>query len=69
MKKRTDEELAQIVTEYIEKCHSPVTRNKIKIATGINNTRLDELEELGLVKLPAKVYPGSNSRTWRWYKT
>ena len=45
------------------------TRNRIKIATGINNHRLDELEEMGLIKLPPKVKPGMHSKTWRWYKT
>ena len=45
------------------------TRNRIKIATGINNRKLDELEQLGLIKLPPRVKAGMNSKTWRWYKT
>lgn len=68
-KGRTPEELAQVVNDYIAKCYNPVTRNKIKIATGISNVKLNELEQLGLVKLPEKIKPGMNSPTWRFYKT
>jgi hypothetical protein len=68
MKKRTVEELAEIVNNHMQKFEN-TTRNGIKIATGINNHKLDELEALGLIKLPPKVKPGMNSRTWRWYKT
>ena len=68
MKKRTEEELAKIVNDYMQK-YENTTRNRIKIATGINNHRLDELEEMGLIKLPPKVKPGMHSKTWRWYKT
>jgi hypothetical protein len=68
MKKRTVEELAEIVNNHMQK-YENTTRNGIKIATGINNHRLDELEALGLIKLPPKVKPGMHSRTWRWYKT
>jgi hypothetical protein len=53
MKKRTFEELAKIVNDHIEK-YENTTRNGIKIATGINNHKLDELEALGLIKLPPK---------------
>jgi hypothetical protein len=68
MKKRTFEELAKIVNDLIEK-YENTTRNGIKIATGINNHKLDELEALGLIKLPPKVKAGMHSKTWRWYKT
>jgi hypothetical protein len=68
MKKRTVEELAEIVNNHMQK-YENTTRNGIKIATGINNHKLDELESLGLIKLPPKVKPGMHSRTWRWYKT
>jgi len=68
MKKRTVEELAEIVNNHMQK-YENTTRNGIKIATGINNHKLDELEALGLIKLPPKVKPGMHSRTWRWYKT
>lgn len=68
MKKRTYEELAKIVNDYMIK-YENTTRNRIKIATGINNRKLDELEQLGLIKLPPKVKAGMNSKTWRWYKT
>jgi hypothetical protein len=68
MKKRTVEELAEIVNNHMQKFEN-TTRNGIKIATGINNHKLDELEALGLIKLPPKVKPGMHSRTWRWYKT
>jgi hypothetical protein len=68
-KGRTQEELAQVVIDYMAKCHEPPTRNKIKLATGIGNVKLNELEELGLVKLPDKIKPGMNSPTWRFYKT
>jgi len=68
MKKRTVEELAQIVNQHMEK-YENTTRNGIKIATGINNHKLDELESLGLNKLPPKVKAGMHSKSWRWYKT
>lgn len=68
MKKRTFEELAKIVNDHMEK-YENTTRNGIKIATGINNHKLDELEQLGLIKLPPKVKAGMHSKTWRWYKT
>jgi hypothetical protein len=68
MKKRTVEELAQIVNGHMQK-YENTTRNGIKIATGINNHKLDELEALGLIKLPPKVKAGMHSKTWRWYKT
>jgi hypothetical protein len=68
MKKRTVEELAQIVNTHMQK-YENTTRNGIKIATGINNHKLDELEALGLIKLPPKVKAGMHSKTWRWYKT
>ena len=68
MKKRTFEELAKIVNDHIEK-YENTTRNGIKIATGINNHKHDELEALGLIKLPPKVKAGMHSKTWRWYKT
>lgn len=68
-KGRTPEELAQVVKDYIAKCHQMPTRNKIKMATGIGNVKLNELEALGLVELPEKVKPGMNSPTWRFYKT
>ena len=45
MKKRSFEELAQIGNQHIEK-YEDTTRNRIKIATGINNHKLDELEAL-----------------------
>ena len=67
-KKRTKEELAEVVNEYMKK-YENTTRNKIKTATGINNRRLDELDALGLIKLPSKIKPGMHSSTWRWYKT
>jgi predicted PolB exonuclease-like 3'-5' exonuclease len=66
--KRTDQELAKIVNDYIEK-YPNTTRNRIKIATDINNYKLEDLEALGLIKLPKKVKPGSHSKTWRFYKT
>jgi hypothetical protein len=68
MQKRSDEELAKIVNDYMEK-YKDTTRNRIKIATGIHNHRLEDLEALGLIKLPAKVKPGMHSKTWRFYKT
>jgi len=68
MKKRSFEELAKVVNDHIEK-YEDTTRNRIKIATGINNHKLDELEALGLIKLPPKVKAGMHSKTWRWYKT
>ena len=68
MKGRSPEDLAKIVNEYIEK-YPNTTRNKIKMATNINNYKLEELESMGLIKLPPRVKPGSNSSTWRFYKT
>jgi hypothetical protein len=64
---KTNEDLAIIVKEYMEK-YQTTTRNKIKIATGISNYKLNELEELGLVKLPPKLKAGMNT-PWRFYKT
>lgn len=66
--KRTNEELAKIVNDYIEK-YPNTTRNRIKMATNINNYKLEDLETLGLIKLPQKVKPGTHSKTWRFYKT
>ncbi len=68
MKARAPEELAKIVNDYIDK-YPNTTRNKIKIATSINNYKLEELEQLGLIKLPDRVKPGGHSSTWRFYKT
>jgi len=68
MQKRSEEDLAKIVNDHMEK-YQDTTRNRIKIATGINNYKLDELERLGLIKLPPKVKPGMHSKTWRFYKT
>ena len=68
MKKKTDKELAQMVNEYMSK-YKDTTRNRIKVATGINNYRLEELETLGLIKLPPRIRPGMHSKTWRFYKT
>ena len=67
-KGRTPEELAKIVNDYMEK-YENTTRNRIKNALGIHNHKLEELEQLGLIKLPPKVKPGANSPTWRFYKT
>ena len=64
MQKRSEEDLAKIVNDHMEK-YQDTTRNRIKIATGINNYKLDELERLGLIK----VKPGMHSKTWRFYKT
>ena len=68
MKGKSPEELAKIVNDYIGK-YPNTTRNRIKIATNINNYKLDELEGMGLIKLPPKVKPGANSNTWRFYKS
>ena len=68
MKKKTDKELAQIVNDYMSK-YKDTTRNRIKVATGINNYRLEALETLGLIKLPPRIRPGMHSKTWRFYKT
>jgi hypothetical protein len=65
---KSNEELAQIINDYLVKAEGDMTRNRIKSATSINGAKLDELEELGLVKLPKKVRPGANSKTWRSYK-
>ena len=64
---KTNEELAVVVKDYMEK-YQDTTRNKIKLATGISNYKLNELEDLGLVKLPKKLKSGMNT-PWRWYKT
>jgi hypothetical protein len=68
MRKRPHEELAKIVNDHIKKYDSK-TRNDITIGTGINTQKLNELEQLGLIKLPPKVKAGMHSKTWRWYKT
>jgi hypothetical protein len=39
------------------------------MATNINNYKLEELENMGLIKLPPKIKPGKHSTTWRFYKT
>jgi len=66
--KKTNEELAKIVNDHMEK-YPDTTRNRIKMATNINNYRLEDLEALGLIKLPQRVKPGAHSKTWRFYKT
>jgi hypothetical protein len=67
MHKKTNEEFAVIVKDHMEK-YQDTTRNKIKIATGISNYKLNELEDLGLVKLPPKLKAGMNT-PWRNYRT
>lgn len=67
-KRKTVEDLVQAVKDHMEK-YPNTTRNRIKQATGINNRRLDELDAMGLIKLPPKIKPGMHSTTWRWYKT
>jgi len=67
MKGRPPEELAKIINDYIDK-YPNTTRNRIKIATSINNYKLEELEKMGLINLPEKVRPGGHSTTWRFYK-
>lgn len=68
MTRKTPEEWAKIINDYIDK-YPNTTRNKIKIATSINNYKLEELERMGLVKLPPKIKPGNQSSSWRFYKT
>jgi hypothetical protein len=63
-KKRTKEEISQIVNAYMAK-YPHTCRKKIIMACDVNNARLDELEKLGLIKLPPKVKPGWNSKGWR----
>lgn len=65
---QTNEEIVKRVQEYMEK-FPHASRNKIKIATDVNNTRLQELEDLGLIKLPPKIKPGAKSVGWRLNKT
>lgn len=65
---RSLEELAEVVKQYIEK-YPHTNRNKIKIATSIGNQKLQQLEDMGLIKLPERIKPGMNSKTWRFYKT
>ena len=67
MQKRTDEELAKIINDYMEK-YQDTTRNRIKLATGIHNHKLEYLESIGLVKLPPKLKAGMNT-PWRFYKS
>jgi len=66
-RKRSKDELIQEITEYMEK-YPNTNRKKIVIACGINNARLNELESLGLIKLPKKIKPGANS-DWRLFKS
>jgi hypothetical protein len=65
-RKRSRDEVVQIITEYMAK-YPHTTRKKIIMACGVNNARLDELERLGFIKLPPKVKPGANSE-WRSFK-
>jgi hypothetical protein len=65
--KYTDEELAQLVTEYMSK-YPNVTRNKIKAALEVGHLTLKRIEDKGLVKLPKKIKPGMNSSSWRSFK-
>ena len=67
MQKKSDEELAKIINDYMEK-YPDTTRNKIKLATSIHNHKLEHLESIGLVKLPPKLKSGMNT-PWRFYKT
>lgn len=64
MKGRSIEELAREVNNYMEK-YPHTNRHRIKKATGINDQKLFMLRDMGLVKLPAPVKPGSRSIGWR----
>lgn len=66
-KKRTNEEMSQIVIAYMAK-YPHTCRKKIIMACDVNNARLDKLEELGFIKLPPKIKPGSNSKNWKAFK-
>ena len=66
-RKRTPEELANVVLEYMEK-YPDTNRHKIKKATDISEDRLQKLEDMGLVKLPEKIKKGANT-PWKVYKT
>jgi hypothetical protein len=65
--KYTDEELAQLISDYMSK-YPNVTRNKLKAALEVGNTTLQRIEDNGLVKLPEKIKPGMNSTAWRSFK-
>ena len=66
-RKRTPEELAQIVLDYMNR-YPDTNRHKIKKATDISEDRLQKLENMGLVKLPKKIKPGTVT-SWRFNKT
>lgn len=67
MQKKSDEEVAKVINDYMEK-YPDTTRNKIKLATGIHNHKLEYLDSIGLIRLPPKLKAGMNT-PWRWYKT
>ena len=66
-RKRTPEELAQIVLQHMDK-YPDTNRHKIKKATDISEDRLQKLEDMGLVKLPKKNKLGMVT-PWRFNKT
>jgi hypothetical protein len=66
-KKRTNEEMSQIVNDYMAK-YPHTNRKKIIMACDVNNARLNKLEQLGLIKLPPKIKPGWNSQIWKEFK-
>lgn len=66
MQRRSDEELIKILSDYLKK-YPNTTRNKIRLATGIDHNKLKYLESISAIKLPPKLKSGTSS-PWRFYR-
>jgi hypothetical protein len=66
-KKKTDEQMIELVNAYMQR-YPNASRNKIiQHATG-NPTRVRELEKRGLITLPAPLPSGSKSDWAKYFK-
>jgi hypothetical protein len=67
-RKRTKEEIVQVINDYLSKFPNIDSRNKIAMATDISGKRLEALEKEGLIKLPPRIKAGSRT-PWRFIRS
>ena len=66
-KKKTDEQMIELVNEYMQRYPNASRNTVIQHATG-NPTRVRELEKRGLITLPAPLPSGSKSDWAKHFK-
>ena len=64
-KVKTDEQLIEMVNQYMEK-YPTATRNQVVLHATGNATRVRSLDKRGLIKLPKALPKGANTR-WNGY--